>query len=173
LILASIKICCINSKKQKGDTQMRSIYTFVFLFVIIFSGLVLAAPIAKHLIDTDPGEALLIDVEKWFQENPIEKGSARMGPVFKSPRAQVFFARVKGGPIGRHIHTHCDELVYIYKGAGEVYLNGKWTPIKAGDFHTSPRGVAHSVRTSEDKEIWLMAFFTDPLPPGGDRAMLD
>jgi quercetin dioxygenase-like cupin family protein len=85
----------------------------------------------------------------------------------------MYFGRLKGVSIGRHIHTHCDELVYVYKGQGEVYLNGQWTPIKAGDFHASPRGVAHSIRTAGDEEIWIMAFFTDPLPPGGDRAMLD
>jgi quercetin dioxygenase-like cupin family protein len=152
---------------------MRSIYIVGFLFIFLFSGEVLAEPIAKHLIDAEPGEALLLDVEEWFQAHPIEKGSVRLGPVFKSPRAQVFFGRIKGAPIGRHIHTHCDELVYVFKGQGEIYLNGKWTPIKAGDFHTSPRGVAHSIRTAEDEEIWVMAFFTDPLPPGGDRAMID
>ena len=152
---------------------MRSIYTVGFLFVIIFSGLVLAAPIAKHLIDAEPGEAMLIDVEEWFQNHPLEKSPVRLEPVFKSPRAQVFFGLVKGGPIGRHIHTLSDELIYVYKGQGEVYLNGKWTPVKAGDFHTSPRGVAHSIRAAGDEEIWVMAFFTDSLPPGGDRAMID
>lgn len=152
---------------------MRSIYTIGFIFILIFSGLVLAAPIAKHLIDAEPEEALLIDVEDWFQAHPIEKGSIMMKTVFKSPRAVMGFARIKGAPLGRHIHTHCDELVYVYKGQGEIYLNGEWTPIKAGDFHTSPRGVAHSIRTAENEEIWVMGFFTEPLPPGGDRAMLD
>jgi mannose-6-phosphate isomerase-like protein (cupin superfamily) len=152
---------------------MRSIYTVGFLFLVLFSGLVLAAPIAKHLVDAEPGEALLINLEEWFQANPIEKGPVMMKTVFKSPRAVMGFARIKGAPIARHIHTLCDELVYVYKGEGEVYLNGKWTPIKAGDFHTSPRGVAHSIRTAEDKEIWVIGIFTEPLPPGGDRAMLD
>jgi len=152
---------------------MRSILIIGFLFVFLFSGQVLAEPIAKHLIDAEPGEALLIDVEKWFQAHPIEKGLARFGLVFKSPRAQVIFIRVKGAPLGRHIHTQVDELIYIYKGRGEIYINGKWTPVKAGYFHTSPRGVAHSIRTGVDEEVWFIAFFTDPLPPGGDRAMID
>ncbi len=54
-----------------------------------------------------------------------------------------------------------------------MYVNGKWVPVKAGYFHTSPRGVAHATRTAGDEEIWLMCFFTAPLPPGGDRAMVD
>ena len=152
---------------------MRSIYTFGFLFVIIFSGLVLAAPVAKHLVDAEPAEAQLIDVEQWFQAHPIEKGPVMMKTVFKSPRAQAIFVRLKGAPIGRHIHTQIDDLVYVYKGRGEIYLNGKWTPTKAGDFHTSPRGVAHTIRTGENEEIWVIAISSITVPPGCDRAMID
>ena len=152
---------------------MRPIYTVGFLFLIIFSGLVLAAPVAKHLVDAEPAEAQLIDVEQWFQAHPIEKGPARMESVFKSPRAQVFFVRLKGAPRGRHIHTQIDDFLYVYKGQGEIYVNGKWTPTKAGDFHTCPRGVAHTIRTGEDEEIWVIAIASIPAPPGGDRAMID
>ena len=152
---------------------MRSILIVGFLFLFVFNGQVLAEPVAKHLIDSEPGEALLLDVAKFFQANPIEKGSARVDTVFKSPRVQVAFIQLKGAPLGRHFHTNCDELVYVFKGRGELYLNGKWTPIKAGDFHACPRGVAHSIRTAEDEEIWVIAFFSEPLPPGGDRVMID
>ncbi|UCD82006.1 MAG: hypothetical protein JSW26_11435, partial [Desulfobacterales bacterium] len=84
---------------------MSKIYTFGVLFLFLFAGLVLAAPIAKHLLDAEPEEALLINVDKWFQNHPIEKGQIRMDMVFKSPRALVGFARIKGAPLGRHIHT--------------------------------------------------------------------
>ena len=152
---------------------MRLIFIVGFLFLFLFSGQVLAEPIAKHLIDAEPGEALLIDVEKFFQTHPIEKGPARVETVFKSPRAQVMFIRLKGAPLGRHIHTQIDDLLYIYKGQGEIYLNGKWASTKAGDFHTSPRGVAHTIRTGENEEIWVIAISSIPSPPGGDRAMID
>jgi quercetin dioxygenase-like cupin family protein len=172
------------SKKPKG-IQMRTILIVGFLFLFVFSGQVSAEPLAKHLIDAEPGKALLFDAEKWFQEHPIEKGIARAETVFKSPRVQVMFFRFKGAPLGRHIHTQVDELVYVVKGRGEQYINGKWLPIKAGDFHTSrlpikagdfhtsPRGVAHGGRTAGDEELWMILFFTEPLQPGGDRAMIE
>jgi mannose-6-phosphate isomerase-like protein (cupin superfamily) len=53
------------------------------------------------------------------------------------------------------------------------YINGKWVPAKAGQFHTCPRGVAHSSRAADGEELWLICFFTDPLPPEGDRVMID
>ena len=152
---------------------MRSILIIGVLFLFVCSGQILAKPIAKHLIDAKPEEALLIDVEKWFQAHPIEKGPVRFEGVFKSPRGQALLIRLKGAPLGRHIHTQIDDIVYIYKGRGEVYLNGEWTPVKAGDLHICPRGVAHTFRTGGDEELWLIAITTDPVPPGGDRAMLD
>jgi quercetin dioxygenase-like cupin family protein len=147
--------------------------SILIAFFFLSTGKALAQPIAKHLLDAKPPEALLFDVEKWFKDHPIEKGNARIETVFLSPRAQVLFIRGKGAILGRHIHSQLDELVYIYKGRGEIYLNGKWVPCKAGQFHTSPRGVAHSTRTVGDEEIWLICFFTDPLPPLGDRVMID
>jgi quercetin dioxygenase-like cupin family protein len=152
---------------------MRTILIVGFLFLFVFSGQVSAEPLAKHLIDAEPGKALKFNAEKWFQDHPIEKGKiARGETVFKSPRVQVVFFRFKGAPLGRHIHTQVDEVVYIVKGRGEQYVNGKWVPIKAGDFHTSPRGVAHGGRTVGDEELWMILVFTEPLQPGGDRAML-
>jgi hypothetical protein len=84
---------------------MRKIFIAGFLFLFVFSGQVSAEPIAKHLIDATPGEALAFDAEKWFQDHPIEKGLIRYDTVFKSPRIQVSFIRLKGAPLGRHIHT--------------------------------------------------------------------
>ncbi len=153
---------------------MRKIFITGFLFLFVFSGQALAELGAKHLIDAEPGEALLFNAEKWFQEHPIEKGKlTRVETVFKSPRVQVVFFKMKGTPLGRHFHTQVDELVYVVKGRGEQYVNGKWVPIKAGDFHANPRGVVHGGRTAGDEELWMILFFTEPLPPGGDRAMIE
>lgn len=153
---------------------MRRIFIAGFLFLFVFWGQAFAEPMAKHLIDAEPGEALLFNAEKWFQDHPIEQGKiARAETVFKSPRVQVVFFKMKGAPLGRHIHTQVDELVYVVKGRGEQYVNGKWIPIKAGDFHASPRGVAHGGRTAGDEELWMILFFTEPLQPAGDRAMIE
>ena len=153
---------------------MRKIYTFGILFLFLFAGLVMAEPIAKHLLDAEPEEALKFNAEKWFQDHPIEEGKiARAETVFKSPRVQVVFFRMKGAPLGRHIHTQVDEVVYVVKGKGEQYVNGKWVPIQAGDFHTSPRGVAHGGRTNGEEELWMILVFTEPLTPAGDRAMIE
>ncbi len=152
---------------------MRTLLIIGSMILFLFSGQALAQPIAKHLIDAKPPEALLFDVEKWFQDHPMKDGKPVVETVFLSPRAQVVFIRGKGMVLGRHIHSQVDELVYIYKGRGEYYINGKWVPAKAGQFHTCPRGVAPSSRAAEGVELWLICFFTDPLTAAGDRIMID
>ena len=152
---------------------MKAILISGLMIVILLSAPVFAQPIAKHLLDAKPQEGLLIDVEKWFQEHPIDKGKAKFETVFQSPRGQTLFLSGKGSWLPRHIHTHVDEIIYIYKGRGEVYLNGKWVPCKGGEFHAAPRGVAHSLRTDGTEELWLICFFTDPVPPPNDRIIID
>jgi len=152
---------------------MKTILIMASMILFLFCGQAFAQPIAKHLIDAKPPEAQLFDVEKWFEEHPIKEGNMVSETVFLSPRGQVNFIRGRGMVLGRHIHTQVDEVLYIYKGRGEYYINGKWVPAKAGQFHSCPRGVAHSSRAADGEELWLIVFYTDPLPPQGDRAMID
>ena len=152
---------------------MKKVLIIGSLFLFILLSQAFAQPIAKHLIDAKPPEALLFDVEKWFQDHPIKQGNSVSETVFRSPRGEVVFLRGKGQLLARHIHSQVDELVYIYKGKGEYYINGKWVPAKAGQFHACPRGVAHSSRAADGEELWLILFFSDPLPPEGDRIMVE
>ncbi len=55
-----------------------------------------------------------------------------------------------------------------------TYINGKWVPVKAGDLHVCPRGVAHATRTLPGKELLTFNMFTPPQPKGAhDRVMID
>jgi quercetin dioxygenase-like cupin family protein len=75
--------------------------------------------------------------------------------------------------IGRHIHTSAEEIVFVYKGTGEMYINGKWIPVKAGDLHVCPRGMAHATRVVGDGQMEVISIFAPPQAGGNDRIMLD
>jgi quercetin dioxygenase-like cupin family protein len=152
---------------------MHTVLIVGLMIFFLFSGQAFPQPVAKHLIDAKPPEASLYDVEKWFQDHPREQGNRRFDTVFLSPRGQVVFFQGTGTLARRHIHSQIDEFIYVYKGRGELYLNGKWTPIKAGQFHTCPRGVAHGVRTAENEEMYVLVFYSDPLPSTGDWVWID
>lgn len=152
---------------------MRKVFFMSLIFVIGIS-VGLAAPIAKHLIDATPGEGVLVNLDKWFAEHPVTPPNpSRSDKVFESPRCLVNLVTNKGPLMGKHIHTNVDEIVFVYKGSGEIYLNGKWTPVKAGDLHVCPRGIAHATRCVADKEMLAISIFAPPQPAGGDRVMLD
>jgi len=71
------------------------------------------------------------------------------------------------------MHVTVDEVIFIYKGEGEMYINGKWVPVKAGELHVCPRGVAHATRAVPGKELLSFNIFTPPQPKDThDRVML-
>ncbi len=155
---------------------MRTILIIGAIVAAFLMGQVLAAPTAKYLIDATPGEGVLINLDEWFAKNPIKEGEVgRSDNVFSSPRSAVFIGSNKDPKgIGRHIHVTVDEIVFVYKGEGEMYLNGKWVPVKAGDLHFCPRGVAHATRALPGKELLSFNIFTPPQPKGAhDRVMID
>lgn len=142
----------------------------IILTFILGTAIGLAAPIAQHLIDGTPGEGLLINPEQFFAANPA-KTPVQFDKLFSSPRTVVNLARVAGPFVGRHIHTETDELIYVLKGKGEVYLNGKWVLMKAGDFHICPRGIAHTTRAIDKEGFQAIAIFTKPV--ANDKVMVD
>ena len=155
---------------------MRTILVIGSIVLAFLIGQVLAAPTAKYLIDATPGEDVLIHLDEWYTNNPIKEGAvSRSDNVFSSPRSAVFVGTLKDPKgIGRHIHVTVDEIIFVYKGEGEMYINGKWVPVKAGTLHVCPRGVAHATRALPGKELLSFNIFTPPQPKDAhDRAMID
>jgi mannose-6-phosphate isomerase-like protein (cupin superfamily) len=154
---------------------MRTMLIIGSIVLAFVAGQVLGAPTAKYLIDSTPGEDVLINLDEWYSTHPIAEGKlGRSDNIFSSPRSAVFIGSSKDPKgIGRHIHVTVDEIVFIYKGEGEMYINGKWVPVKAGTLHVCPRGVAHATRALPGKELLSFNIFTPPQPKGGDRVMID
>jgi len=155
---------------------MRTMVIIGAIALAFLAGQVLGAPTAKYLIDSTPGEDVLINLDEWFSTHPVKEGElSRSDNVFSSPRSALFIGTSKDPKgIGRHMHVTVDELVFIYKGEGEMYINGKWVPVKAGDLHVCPRGVAHATRALPGKELLSFNMFSPPQPKGAhDRVMID
>jgi len=155
---------------------MRTVLVIGAIFLAFFVGQVVAAPTGKYLIDSSPGEDVLISLDQWYSEHPIKEGAlSRSDPAFQSPRTAVFIGSSKDTKgIGRHMHLTVDELVFVYKGEGEMYINGNWVPVKAGDLHVCPRGVFHASRALPGKQLWTFNAFAPPQPKGAhDRVEID
>jgi mannose-6-phosphate isomerase-like protein (cupin superfamily) len=151
---------------------MRTILMTGFMVFFLLSGQAPAQPLAKHLIDSKPGEAVLISLGEWFAAHPLKEGKIRNERVYESSRDTINMLVLKDVTIGRHLHTSVDEIVYVHKGSGEMNINGKWVPVKAGDLHVCPRGVAHATRAGAE-ELWVISIFSPPMPAAGDRVTIE
>ena len=151
--------------------------------IVMAGGLTLALSIAAIFVcraveklpaDSTPPESILLNLDDFYASHPLQPGApSRLDNVFKSPRCTVNLVINKGPLIGRHIHTNVDEIVIVYKGTGEMYINGEWVPVKAGDLHVCPRGTAHATRVTGTNQMEVISIWTPPPPGGNDRWMLD
>ena len=113
----------------------------ILICLILLTVPVLAAP-AAPAIDSTPDKALLLNMDHGLAANPVKAGEKpKMVKIFESPRSAMFFINSNGLVLPKHFHTSADELVVIYRGKGEMLIDGKWVPVKAGDVHVNPRGV--------------------------------
>jgi mannose-6-phosphate isomerase-like protein (cupin superfamily) len=124
--------------------------------------------------DSTPPESILVHLDEFYPLHALAPGEAtRADKVFSSPRCVVSLVSNRGPLIGRHIHTNVDEIVFVYKGTGEMFINGEWTPVKAGDLHVCPRGTAHATRVVGTNVMEVISIFSPQQPGGNDRLMLD
>jgi mannose-6-phosphate isomerase-like protein (cupin superfamily) len=57
--------------------------------------------------------------------------------------------RMPGPPV--HVHPTAEESYEVIEGALEVFMNGEWTPVHAGEKATAAAGAPHSVRNGSDE----------------------
>jgi len=149
--------------------------TLACLFVIAGSALAAPGPVAgdAKLLDTPFDKGIVINLDTYFAEHPLKAGDATRGDtVFKSPRVEIALVTNRGPLIDLHYHATCEETVFVYKGQGEMFIDGRWIPVKAGDLHVNPRGVIHATRVTGDEDMNVVCFFTAPQASGNDKAFI-
>jgi len=143
-----------------------------FASVLLLAASALAGPVIgdPSLIDAGLEKGIVVDLDAWFAAHPLKAGDpSRSDTVFKSPRTEVVSTTSRGAPIGIHHHQTADELILIHKGHGEIYVDAKWIPVKAGDVHVNPRGVLHATRVADGEDLRVVSIFTPPRTGGNDR----
>jgi mannose-6-phosphate isomerase-like protein (cupin superfamily) len=91
------------------------------------------------------------------------------------PNASSFLIWVKQA-VAPHKHEHHTELVYVLQGEGifTFHLEGgeeKSSTIGAGDYIFIPKGMAHSVKVTNDSPMKVLSVQT-PQFDGSDRVMM-
>ena len=58
-------------------------------------------------------------------------------------------AGMPGPPV--HVHPTAEESYEVIEGTLEVFMNGEWSPVRAGEKATVAQGVPHSVRNASEE----------------------
>ncbi|MDR3564294.1 MAG: cupin domain-containing protein [Negativicutes bacterium] len=124
-----------------------------------------------YLLDTQFKKGVIINLDQWIATHPIPEGQTmRSDFAVGTPRVQVNIGQVP--KLGTHYHGSADEIIYIYKGVGELYVDGEWVKVTAGTIHFNSRGLIHGIRpVTEDFQIF--AVFAPPQAAGNDRIWVD
>ncbi len=88
---------------------------------------------------------------------------ARGNVLASALEAWEYAALSPGAVNGEHVHTRTDEVYFILAGRGEVTLDGRSYPVRAGDAILTPLGSRHGlVNTGAGLLEWLTIEVTAP-----------
>ncbi|HWQ60849.1 MAG TPA: cupin domain-containing protein [Negativicutes bacterium] len=156
---------------------MKKGFLLILACLFLMAGTAFAAPGPvvgdPKLLDTSFDKGIVINLDEFFAANPLAAGEATRGDtVYKSPRVEIALVTNRGPLIDLHYHATCEETVFVYKGQGEMYIDGEWIPVKAGDLHINPRGAVHATRVTGDGDMNVVCFFTAPQASGNDKCFV-
>ena len=91
------------------------------------------------------------DIKATHFDNDKAKGVAGRVVIGRNDGANNFCMRVfeisGGGHAPKHAHEWEHEI-FFHAGAGEVYFNGQWKPVKAGSVALLPGNEEHQIRNT-------------------------
>ncbi len=63
-------------------------------------------------------------------------------------------AHSAGPPI--HVHPHQEETYRVTSGTADVFLDGRWHQLRAGESLTVPKGAPHTIKNEHDEDVTAM-----------------
>jgi len=124
------------------------------------------------LLDTQYKKGAIFNLDEWYAAHPFEPGKTmRIDAAMGTLRSQLMIAQRPSLPV--HYHGSADEIIYIYKGVGELYINGEWVKVYPGEIHFCSRGYIHGIHPAGDGEFKIFAVFAPAQANGNDRIFVD
>lgn len=63
-------------------------------------------------------------------------------------------AHSDGPPV--HLHPQQEETYHVVSGTADVFLDGRWHQVRAGESLTVPRGAPHTIKNEHDEDVRAM-----------------
>lgn len=67
-----------------------------------------------------------------------------------------------GEEIGEETHPATDQIFFLIEGSGEAILDGKPSPLRAGEVLCVPAGTLHNVRNTSKAALKLLTLYAPP-----------
>jgi quercetin dioxygenase-like cupin family protein len=97
----------------------------------------------------------------------VAKGIAARVVIGKADGAENFYMRVfeiaPGGNTPLHTHAWEHEM-FIHAGAGQVFGNGRWHPVQAGNVVFIPENEEHQIR-NQNQELLVVVCLVPAFAP--------
>ena len=140
------------------------------IFVCLVLSLLTAVP-AKAANTT---EQILTQIDDILKANPMKAtDKVQLINVAQDDTVTINVARAReGAGLKPHIHKTHNEMVYIIKGSGQMFINGKWIDVKPGTFHFNPMNKVHAAWNTGKEDLVLLSIFT-PAMIEPDRHFVD
>jgi mannose-6-phosphate isomerase-like protein (cupin superfamily) len=140
----------------------------------IFACLVLSFVNASPVKAANTTEQILTQIDDILKENPMSpKDKVQMINVAQDDTITINVARLtEGVEIKPHLHKTHDEMVYVLKGSGQMFINGKWIDVKPGTFHFNPMNKVHATKNTGKEHLVIFSIFT-PSMKEMDRYFVD
>lgn len=149
--------------------KTRSIITWIIFACLVLS--FVTAPPAKAANTT---EQVITQIDDILKANPLKATEkVQIINVAQDDTATVNVVRLlEGAGLKPHIHKTHDEMVYIIKGTGQMFINGKWIDVKPGTLHFNPMNKIHATKNTGKEDLVLLSVFT-PSMKEPDRYFVD
>jgi mannose-6-phosphate isomerase-like protein (cupin superfamily) len=148
--------------------------TRIIITWAIFACLVLSFVNASPVKAANTTEQILTQIDDILKENPLSpKDKVQMINVAQDDTITINVARLtEGVEIKPHLHKTHDEMVYVLKGSGQMFINGKWIDVKPGTFHFNPMNKVHATKNTGKEHLVIFSIFT-PSMKEMDRYFVD
>jgi quercetin dioxygenase-like cupin family protein len=148
--------------------------TRTIIALTIFTCLVLSFLTVFPAKAANTTEQIVTQIDDILAANPLKASDkAQIINVAQDDTVTINVVRfVEGAGIKPHIHKTHDEMVYIIKGSGQMFIDGKWIDVKPGTVHFNPINKVHATRNTGKENLVFLSIFTPSLKEP-DRYFVD
>jgi quercetin dioxygenase-like cupin family protein len=148
--------------------------TRIMIALTIFTCLVLSFLTVFPAKAANTTEQIVTQIDDILAANPLKASDkAQIINVAQDDTVTINVVRfVEGAGIKPHIHKTHDEMVYIIKGSGQMFIDGKWIDVKPGTVHFNPINKVHATRNTGKENLVFLSIFTPSLKEP-DRYFVD